>query len=147
MLLGIWRGIVYEVLSLLGWVAAFFAARWFATDVAAVLPIITSADLRIAMAYALLFIATLLLSGFVAWLLSKIISKLGGLGWSIRVLGAIFGALRGAMLVLVLVLIGGLTPWPKDPVWRDAKLSQPLEDWATASLVWLPEGVANHIRY
>ena len=30
MLIGAWRGLVFEVLSVLGWVAAFFAAQWFA---------------------------------------------------------------------------------------------------------------------
>lgn len=32
MLLGAWRGLVFEVLSLAGWVLAFVVARWFAGD-------------------------------------------------------------------------------------------------------------------
>ena len=39
MLLGAWRGLVYELLSLVGWVAGFFVARLFAPDVAAWLPL------------------------------------------------------------------------------------------------------------
>ena len=31
MVVGLWRGLVYEVLSLAGWVAAFFVAQWWAS--------------------------------------------------------------------------------------------------------------------
>ena len=148
MLLGMWRGIIYEVLALLGWLSAFLVARWFAADVAAMLPAsITVADIRTAIAYVILFIATLFFSSSVAWLVSKAITKLGNLGWTVWVLGALFGIARGTMLVLVLVLIAGLTSWPKDPIWREATLSKPLQELALASLVWLPEGVSKHIRY
>jgi membrane protein required for colicin V production len=37
-LLGAWRGLVYEVLSVISWVAAFVLAQWFAPRVATVLP-------------------------------------------------------------------------------------------------------------
>ncbi len=148
MLLGMWRGIIYEVLALLGWLSAFLIARWLAADVAAMLPaLITVADIRTAIAYVILFITTLFLSSSIAWFISKAITKLGNLGWTVWVLGALFGIARGTMLVLVLVLIAGLTSWPKDPIWREATLSKPLQELALASLVWLPEGVSKHIRY
>lgn len=148
MLLGMWRGIIYEVLALLGWLSAFLIARWLAADVAAMLPaLITVADLRTAIAYVILFITTLFLSSSIAWFVSKAITKLGNLGWTVWVLGALFGIARGTILVLVLVLIAGLTSWPKDPIWREATLSRPLQNLALASLVWLPESVSKHIRY
>lgn len=148
MLLGMWRGIIYEVLALLGWLSAFLIARWLAADVAAMLPaLITVADIRTAIAYVILFITTLFLSSSIAWFVSKAITKLGNLGWTVWVLGALFGIARGTILVLVLVLIAGLTSWPKDPIWREATLSRPLQNLALASLVWLPESVSKHIRY
>ena len=36
--LGAWRGLVYEVLSVASWIAAFVLAQWLAPDVAALLP-------------------------------------------------------------------------------------------------------------
>ena len=148
MLLGMWRGIIYEALALLGWLTAFWMARWLAADVAAMLPAsITVVDVRTAIAYVLLFIVTLFFSSSVAWLVSKAIAKLGHLGWTVWVLGALFGIARGAILVLVLVLIAGLTSWPKDPIWREATLSRPLQNLAVASLIYLPESVSKHIRY
>ncbi|MEQ1673877.1 MAG: CvpA family protein [Candidatus Nitrotoga sp.] len=148
MLLGMWRGIIYEALALLGWLSAFLMARWLAADVAAMLPAsITMVDVRTAIAYVILFIATLFFSSSVAWLVSKAITKLGNLGWTVWVLGALFGIVRGTILVLVLVLIAGLTSWPKEPIWREAKLSGPLQKFAVASLIFLPESVSKHIRY
>ena len=38
MLIGAWRGLVFEVLSVLGWVVSFFVAQWFAADAATLLP-------------------------------------------------------------------------------------------------------------
>jgi len=109
--------------------------------------LITVADIRTAIAYVILFITTLFLSSSIAWFVSKAITKLGNLGWTVWVLGALFGIARGTILVLVLVLIAGLTSWPKDPIWREATLSRPLQNLALASLVWLPESVSKHIRY
>ncbi len=148
MLLGMWRGIIYEALALLGWLSAFLMARWLAADVAAMLPaVVTVVDVRTAIAYLIIFTATLFLSSSIAWLISNAITKLGNLGWTVWVLGARFGIVRGTILVLVLVLIAGLTSWPKDPVWREAKLSRPLQNLAVASLILLPENVSKHIRY
>ena len=64
LLLGAWRGLVYEVLSLLAWVAAFFVAQWFAADVAAWLPLGDSAEpVRYAAGFVGVFVATLFACG------------------------------------------------------------------------------------
>ena len=34
LVIGAWRGLVHELMSLAGWVAAFFVAQWLAQDVA-----------------------------------------------------------------------------------------------------------------
>ena len=38
LLIGAWRGLVFEVISLLSWIAAFVLAQWFAPDLALKLP-------------------------------------------------------------------------------------------------------------
>ena len=63
MLLGAWRGLVYELFSLIGWVAGFFVARLFAADVAAWLPL-ESFDPMVQ--YGLGFVLTFVLAVF-AW--------------------------------------------------------------------------------
>ncbi len=68
MLMGAWRGLVYEVLSLAGWVVAFLVAQWFAADAAALLPWEGAQDtVRYAAGFILVFIVTIFACGFLAW--------------------------------------------------------------------------------
>lgn len=146
-LLGWWRGLVYEVLSLLGWVAAYVVARLFVENVAPHMPAALGPEaIRMVVAFVLLFVVTLLVSGVLAWLLSKLV-KFVGLGWLDGFLGALFGLLRGAFLVLVLVLLAGMTDLPRTQLWRTARLSAPLERIALQARDWLPAGMAQKVHY
>ncbi|MBI1174690.1 MAG: CvpA family protein [Sideroxydans sp.] len=146
-LLGWWRGLIYEVLSLLGWGAAYLVARLFAVDVAPYMPsALNPEEVRLVAAFALLFVATLIVSGIVSWLLSKLV-KIAGLGWLDGFLGALFGVLRGGFLVLVLVLLAGMTGLPKAKFWREAQLSAPLEHVALQARGWLPAGMAQKVHF
>lgn len=146
-LLGCWRGLVYEAISLLGWIAAYVIARWQAAHLALWLPATLGTEaVRIALAFVMVFVATLLVSTIAAWLISKLI-KLAGLGAMDKVLGALFGVLRGMLIVLTLVLLAGLTSLPQQAFWRDALLSQPLEKMAQISKVWLPDNLVQRINY
>ena len=86
MLIGAWRGLVYEVLSVVGWVAAFFVAQWFAADVAEVLPMGESASsLRYAAGFVVVFVAAVFVCGFFAWLGKKLVEAITRV--SVEVLG------------------------------------------------------------
>jgi membrane protein required for colicin V production len=146
-LLGFWRGLVYEVLSLLGWVVAYLVARLFAADVATLLPASLGAQaIRITLAFVLLFVATMIVSGIVTWLLSKFVKWIG-LGWLDRALGTLFGTLRALLLAVLLVLLAGLSKLPQETWWREASLSAPLEKMALAARIWLPHDVAQRVHY
>ena len=146
-LLGCWRGLVYEVLSLLGWVAAWMVARLFAADAAPYMPAALGGEpAKAAAAFVALFVVTLMLGGIVSWLLSKLV-KWVGLGWLDGLLGMLFGTVRGALLVLVLVLVAGMTRLPQEPFWRNAWASKPLENMALAIRAWLPDSVAQHVHF
>lgn len=146
-LLGLWRGLVYEVLSLAGWVAAYLAARAFAPALAPSMPAALGAEpVRMAAACIVLFVAVLIVGGIVAWLLSKAV-KWVGLGWLDAALGFVFGAARGLLAVLALVLLAGLTALPQQSFWRNAQLSGPLERAALAAKEKLPPDVAQQVHY
>ena len=145
--LGWWRGFVYELLSLLGWIAAYFVARLFAAEVTEYVPEVVASNVaRTTVAYACLFVATLMVSGIVAWLLSKLV-KFAGLGLMDGVMGGVFGLLRGMMLILILVLLAGLTSLPKKPFWREAWSSKTLQSVAIFTKDFLPENVAKKVTY
>ncbi|MES2977884.1 MAG: CvpA family protein [Pseudomonadota bacterium] len=121
LLIGAWRGLVFEVLSLLAWVAAFFAAQWFAEDVAAWLPIKSmSGTLRYAAGFVLTFIAAMLVTGLLAALVKKLVEAVG-LRTVDRALGAGFGLLRGALLVLVIAAVVGMTPMKDSSWWQESQ--------------------------
>lgn len=144
-LLGWWRGLVYEVLSLAGWVAAYFMARWLASSVAIYIPAsVGTPSIREMIAFTGIFIATLMVSAIVAWVASKLI-KLVRLGWVDGFFGALFGVLRGGLLVLILVLLASRTSVTKESFWRDARLSKPLETMALTGATWLPDRLARHV--
>jgi len=146
-LLGWWRGLVYEILSILGWVAAGLAARQFAGSAAPYMPAALGAEsARTAAAFVALFIVILIIGGIVAWLLSKLV-KWVGLGWLDGLLGLSFGMMRGVLVVLVLVVLAGMTRLPQEPFWRNAWSSKPLENMALAIQSWLPDSVAQRVHF
>ena len=78
MLLGAWRGLVYEVLSLVSWVVAFVMAQWFAPEAAQRLPISgVSEVVRYAAGFVLVFIAALMLGGLIAVTVKKLMASVG----------------------------------------------------------------------
>jgi membrane protein required for colicin V production len=147
MLLSLMRGLVREILGLLGWVAAALAAKAYAVDIALMLPAdIPNQGLRLGAAFAIVFLVILLVASLVAIAISELF-RLVGLGWLDRGLGGLFGCARGLMIVGVLVMLGGMTTLPQDPRWRNAMFSAPLEAMVLAIEPWLPQDMAKHIKY
>ena len=120
LLLGAWRGLVYEVLSLLGWVASFYAAQWLAPQVAELLPLQSASEtVRYAAAFVLVFIAALFATGLLAAMLKKIIDAIG-LRPVDRTLGAAFGVLRGTVLLLAATVVINMTALKSSPWWQES---------------------------
>lgn len=141
------RGFVREVLALVGWIAAFFVAKTYTLELSPLLPkAIPTETLQYLAAFIILFLATLLVSSLLAIALSQIFKKVG-LSWIDRGLGALFGTLRGIMIVGVLVFLGGLTDFPKDSAWRNAMFSAPLEAMVISALPWVPKAIAERVKY
>jgi membrane protein required for colicin V production len=119
-LLGVMRGALLEVLSLAGWLAAWLAAQWFGEAVAALLPVgKPGSPLNLGAGYVACFILALLVWRLLSWLLHQIMraSPLSGMD---RALGAVFGLLRGLLLVLMLVMLVDLTPLARAETWRQS---------------------------
>ncbi len=139
-LIGLWRGFVFELMSLAGWVVAWFGAQWAAPQLALHLPVSTpDSPLRLAAAFLLCFMAVLLL-----WsLLSKLVRMLvhaTPLSRPDRLLGGGFGALRGAVLLLALASVIALTPAAQSTGWRTSQGARWLELGLQALKPLLPPG-------
>lgn len=119
-LLGLWRGLVYEVLSVLSWLAAFILAQWFAPVVARWLLLGSAGEaLRYAAGFALVFIAAVFAGGLLAWATKKLIEAVG-LRPVDRALGGLFGLVRGAVAVLALAVVVHLTSWHASGWWTES---------------------------
>ena len=127
LLLGVWRGIVQEVLSLSGWVVAFYVSQLYAPLAAAWLPMEGSSQmLRYAAGFVVVFIAVLVATVLVSWVVKKLVSAVG-LGLLDRLLGSIFGLMRGVVILLAATVIVGMTPMRETEAWKQAQGAQWLQ--------------------
>jgi membrane protein required for colicin V production len=147
MLLSVLRGLVREVLALAAWVIAAVSAWLFGGKAASWMPEdIPGDELRALTAAVVVFVAVLLVMSLAAVALSQLV-KSSGLGAEDRVLGALFGLVRGLAAVAVLAVVAGATTLPAQPVWREAALRPLLELMGSSARNWLPPGIAQHIQY
>lgn len=117
---GVVRGLVTEVLSLLSWVIAFVLSQRLASLAAPWVPMGgASESLRYAGGFVLVFVAALLVGALLIFLINKALA-LSGLRPIDRLLGAAFGAARGAVLLLAVVVVLGMTPMRQADWWLSA---------------------------
>ncbi|MFM8574950.1 MAG: CvpA family protein [Limnohabitans sp.] len=128
LVVGAWRGLVHELMSLAGWVAAFVLAQWLADDVARWLPVWREAavQVRYALSFVLVFVASILAAAVVCWLQGKVVST-AGLRPVDRSLGGIFGLARGLVVLLVLAVVVHLVGMRSEPWWRESHMTPVLE--------------------
>lgn len=144
---GVLRGLVREVVSILGWVIAFLAANLFAGPLGPVLPAqIPTPELRVAVAFVAIFVGSLVVTTLLGLILSKMV-KAVGLESLDRVLGALFGVAKAALILVAVALLAGLTSAPRQGYWRDSISGEPLVRAATALKPLLPPTFAERLRY
>ena len=115
------RGFVKEAMSLATWLAAFFVASNFYTDLSALLDI-TDPLIRNGTAIAILFILTLILGALINYIVSQLVDKTG-LSGTDRVLGVCFGAVRGVLIVAALLFfIDTMTGFNQSAWWQQSVL-------------------------
>ncbi|MET3516301.1 MAG: CvpA family protein [Gammaproteobacteria bacterium] len=145
MLMGLWRGLVYEVLSLAGWVAAFLCAQWLAGSLAAVLPFgEPEAPWRYGVAFALIFIVVAFVGGAIASMTRRLVT-VAGLRPVDRSLGALFGAARAAVALLAIAVVVHVMAWHDQAWWRESA-GAPFIDAALQGLKpALPQKLASYL--
>ncbi len=121
LVIGLWRGLVYELISLAAWVAAFVLAQWFGADVAKLLPMAGAGEgLRYAAGFVLTFVVALFVGGLLALLVKKLVTVVG-LAPIDRVLGGGFGVVSGLVVLLAITAAVALTPLRSALWWQESK--------------------------
>ena len=141
------RGLIKEVLSLLGWVIAFVVANAYGETLSVMLPAgIPGHSTRLILAFIALFLGVKFLMVLLAMALHEIV-KASGLTFADRGLGSLFGFGRGVLIVLAVVLICGTTAIPQQPFWKSAMLSPLAESTANSVKPFLPGSFAQHVQF
>ncbi len=147
MLIGIMRGLVKEVLSLLGWILALVVANAYGSTLAELLPeAIPGQVTRLIVAFVALFIGVRLLTMLLVMAFDSVI-KATGLTMADRGLGGLFGLARGMVIVLVAVVVCGMTAIPQQDFWKKAQLSPFAESAARAVKPLLPDNIARYVKF
>ena len=141
-LIGLWRGLISEVLALAIWIAAFWLAMTFGLSVATHFEhSITLPSARILVGYGLCFLAVLIAGALLRFVVGKLIESTG-LSGTDRLLGMLFGFARGVLLVTLAVFLLGFTAFTHDPWWRQSILLPQFESAAS----WLGQRVPDSVR-
>jgi membrane protein required for colicin V production len=138
-LAGLMRGLIRETLGLLVWLIAFTVATLFATRLATVVTGLSASSdgsdsvslLAISVSFVAIFVLILILGRLISYFLSAAVEGTG-ISFTNRLLGGIFGVLRGAVIVVFLMFLIDLTAFSKDPVWVSSQFVasfQPLVTW------------------
>lgn len=145
-LVGGLRGFIKEVLDLAVWLAAFLVAFQFSGALAENLQgTVSLPSARMALAFGGLFIGVLLVGALATYLVGKLVETTGLTGTD-RLLGGVFGAARGLMLTVLLILAAGFTPLPRDPWWQESFMIGTLMPLAELAADWLPESIREHLE-
>lgn len=147
LLLGLWRGVVSELIALVAWVTGVMAALESGADVGnAVFTGLSDPALRVLAGCLLVFVGVLVAMSLIRLAVRGMVKALG-MTLSDRLLGMFFGLARGVLLVMLLVAAGGMTSAPQQPWWKEATLAPPLETAVLAAKPWLPDDLAKKIRF
>jgi membrane protein required for colicin V production len=143
---GAWRGLVHEVLSLAGWVLAFVAANLLAGPLSESFPANMRPEFRVVGAFILVFIAVLVAATLLSALVTKFV-KVSVLHSLDRWLGALFGLLRGIVIVVAFAMVAGLTSLPRSADWKDSATGYSLAQTVIQLKPWLPPAFADRLKY
>lgn len=145
-LVGLWRGFIGEVLALACWILAFWVAWMFGPSLADRFSAsISVPSVRVLLAYALCFVAVLIAGAIVTYLMRKLVSG-SGLSGTDRLLGMVFGLLRGGALVVLVVLLMKFTPVVHDDWWSQSRMLPTFDRGARWVTTFLPDGVARYLE-
>lgn len=134
-LISLFRGFVKESISLATWVlAGVLAVRYMDVMAGLLENSIESVTIRMAASFAILFIVTLIVGAIINFIVSQMVSKTG-LGGTDKALGMVFGLGRGVLIIVMLLLLGGLTPMPEEVWWKESML---IEHFSSIS-IWIRE--------
>jgi len=145
--IGVLRGLVREVFSLLAWAAAGAVSWLFAKDVADwFINSIQDPILRRLVAFVVLFGTVFILTAIAAFFVRRLFFE-GRLKTPDHVLGGLFGAARGVAVIVIIFLLAALSSFPREPWWHESYLAGYFQSLALWVLNFFPPDIAHYFSY
>ncbi len=145
--ISLFRGFVREAVSLAAWILAFWVAIGFSDKLEPMLRgSIDSSNIRLVVAFVVLFLITLIVGAMVNYLIGQLVRKTGMSGTD-KMLGIIFGIGRGIALVGVLVLLAGIPQLSQESWWQESLLLGHFQEMAIWMRDFLPEDMAKNFVF
>ena len=145
-LFGLFRGFIREILSLASWIVAFYVAWTFALTAAAWLePYISQQALRVPAAFGGIFVVVLIAASIVSYLLYRLLA-IAGISGMDRSLGAVFGIVRGVVLIAILILAAVYMDFAAQPWWQGSRLVMYFTPVTDFLLSLMPPEVVENFR-
>lgn len=146
MFVGFVRGFLKEAISLASWIVAAIVATTYASPLAAMFSGASTqaaqsafgnsamgatavqglSVLSLVISFIALFMGSLLIGSLIGYMFSSIATGTG-FGFLNRIMGIVFGGLRGYVIAVVLVFVLQLTPMGMQPAWGQSQLVQALQ--------------------
>jgi membrane protein required for colicin V production len=142
---GLWRGLVFELMSLAGWVVAYVLASVYTPEVSGYVPVgEPGSPLNQGTAFVVAFIGALVVWSLLARVV-RLVIRATPLTVIDRVLGAGFGVLRGVVVLLAVATVIALTPVARSPEWTASHGAAWLGVALQSLKPMLPADVARHL--
>jgi membrane protein required for colicin V production len=125
--LGLWRGVIQETMALVAWLLGFVLSSKYAADMALQLPADWGDNWRYLAAWLMVFLAVWLGLSLLSALIRHLVSAVG-LGLLDRMMGGVFGLLRGGIALMAVSVLVGFTPFKTSAAWMNSWMAQSA-DW------------------
>lgn len=145
-LISLVRGLVRELISVVSWVLAAWLSIRYSNQIAHYITFTEVQSLRVFLAFLLIFVAMVFLGAVVNFMVGQLVRKTP-FSAADRILGMVFGAVRGVLVLSVLVLLGGLTPLPKDDWWQQSYAIARVQKVAIWMQSFLPSEVSQYFDF
>ncbi len=143
-IISIIRGFVREGMSLAGWIIAVWVSLEFADNASVVFEgAIDTPSLRVGVTFFLLFVGVLVISTLINHQVGKFIRSAGLSGLD-RLIGALFGTIRGVLIITVLVVLLGMTSMPETAWWAESELLQYFKPLAAGMIDYASAEIPNN---
>jgi len=141
-LLSLWRGLVKEIISIGAWAAGLFIGFMFApklaalfTDSSAVQATLTHAGSKVSehattessfavgVCFVILLVGTLVIGAIISYIMAKVV-QVSGISFFNRLLGGVFGFIKGFIVNLVILFCTQMTSYAEEPAWKQSQIVQ-----------------------